>query len=240
MSDSPPGGRAGDITITVAPPATTTGNATPAPKPTNGASNTTMPCAKWYTVQDGDYCESISVRQSITLQDFYFLNPSVDTKCLNLWLSTAYCVLPVGDISKYPGYPYSSSAVYSLTKPAYVTTTSEFKPVVPSPTARVALPRAPGTKSDCEAYVDALPVDPFQDQSESDNVRLITESVNSCQFASSIYPISYDNFIKWNPSLASIKPCFLQQNYSYCAVNSVAAYCKRNVRIVYRELPSKC
>ncbi|KAH8693418.1 hypothetical protein GQ44DRAFT_765230 [Phaeosphaeriaceae sp. PMI808] len=184
FSSSPPGGNNSDITITVAPPTTTTIESTAVPKPTNGKGDTTAPCASWYTVQDGDYCESISIRRNIALQDLYFLNPSTDSKCLNLWLNTAYCVKAVGDINTYRGYPYSSSAVYTLTKPAYVTTTSVLTPIVPTATPVVDLLHAPGTKSE--------------------------------------FP--YEDFLEWNPSLASIQPCYLQPNYSYCAVDSIAAY----------------
>lgn len=64
------------------------------------------------TVKDGDICESISVRQTIALKDLYFLNPGIDSQCLNLWLNGAYCVQAVGDINRYPGYP-STSTVYN-------------------------------------------------------------------------------------------------------------------------------
>jgi hypothetical protein len=121
-----------------------------------------------------------------------------------------------------------SSAVYTLTKPAYVTTTSLLTPIILIATPVLALPRAPGTKLDCEDYVDHLVVEPFQDQSKADNVRLLTEEVNSCNFASSAYAVSYDDFMKWNPSLASVKPCYLQQGYSYCAVDSIDANCEFN------------
>lgn len=96
--------------------------------------------------------------------------------------------------------------------------------MVPTTTPLTTLPHAPGTKSDCEVYVDYILFEPFQDQSEAENVRLVTEEINSCNFASSAYPVPYDDFLKWNPSLASIQPCYLQPNYSYCAVDSKAAY----------------
>jgi hypothetical protein len=208
------------VTITVAPPASTTAASTAVPRPTNTHPNSTKPCAAWYTVQDGDYCESISIRQNIALRDFYFLNPSIDADCTNLWLDAAYCIKAVGDINTYPSYPYSTSEVYSLTSSSYVTTSTTVSRTTPSVTPIVALPIAPGTKADCEAYVEYMPVDPFRDQSESENVRLVTEHMNSCDFASSAYPVSIEEFLSWNPSLASINPCYLQPGFSYCALNS--------------------
>lgn len=221
MFGSPPGGNASDVTITVAPP-TTTAPATAVPRPTNAHPNSTAPCAGWYYVQDGDYCQSISIRQNIALRDFYFLNPGIDANCTNLWLDTSYCVEAVGDINTYSRYPYSTSAIYSLTSSAYVTTTANVTSIAPSVTPIVALPLAPGTNSGCDAYVEYKAPDPFRDQSESEDVRLVTEHMNSCDFASSAYPVSLVDFLSWNPSLASISPCYLQAGYSYCALNKTS------------------
>ncbi|KAK3946802.1 hypothetical protein QBC32DRAFT_248799 [Pseudoneurospora amorphoporcata] len=218
---TPPGGTTSDVTITAAPPATTT-PATAVPRPTNAHPNSTARCASWYYVQDGDYCQSISIRQNIALPDFYFLNPGIDANCTNLWLDTSYCVKAVGDINTYSGYPYSTSAIYSLTSSAYVTTTTNVTTTAPSVTPIVALPLAPGTKAGCDAYVEYKAPDPYRDQSESEDVRLVTEHMNSCDFASSAYPVSLDDFLSWNPSLASISPCYLQPGYSYCAFDKTS------------------
>jgi hypothetical protein len=113
--------------------------------------------------------------------------------------------------------------MYTLTPPAFVTTTTSLTRAIPSVTPIVSVPLAPGTRSNCEAYVEHMPVDPYRDQSESQDVRLGTEHMNSCDFAASAYPISLDDFLAWNPSLASINPCYLQPGYSYCALNSSTA-----------------
>lgn len=204
----------------MAPPAATTAAPTAVPKPTNGHPGITPPCAGWYTVQDGDYCQSISIRQNIALRDFYFLNPFIDVHCTNLWLNTAYCVRAVGDINTYPGYSYSTSPLYTLPPSFFVTTTTTLSRTVPSVAPIVVLPLAPGIKSDCAAYVEYVPVDPYRDQSQSENARLVTARINSCDFASSGYPVSLADFLSWNPSLASLSPCYLQPGYCYCAQNS--------------------
>lgn len=41
-------------------------------------------------------------------------------------------------------------------------------------------------------------------------------NVNSCSYVTSHFKIDYYDFLDWNPSLASMKPCVLQPNYSYC------------------------
>ncbi|KAL4872891.1 hypothetical protein BDV12DRAFT_192829 [Aspergillus spectabilis] len=48
---------------------------------------------------------SLTVMMGISLSDFYFLNPEVNSpNCTNLLTGYAYCVQAVGDISTYPGY----------------------------------------------------------------------------------------------------------------------------------------
>lgn len=78
--------------------------ATSAPVPTNAAAASNRNCKLWHDVIDGDNCAQISADANIQLFIFYFLNPDVDTSCLDLQLGVSYCVQLVGDISTYPGY----------------------------------------------------------------------------------------------------------------------------------------
>ena len=86
-------------TQTAAPTAST-----PAPVPTNVVSGTKTRCARYYTVVAGDSCALISQREDISLPDFYFLNPEINSTCGNLFLGYSYCVQAVGNINTYPGY----------------------------------------------------------------------------------------------------------------------------------------
>lgn len=104
---------------------------TPVPKPTNAPEESNFRCAQWYVIQEGDYCDSVSIHQNIALKDFYFLNPKINANCTNLLLGLAYCVQAVGDISTYSGYP--SSKIYTLTSLTYTTTKSTL-PAVPAST----------------------------------------------------------------------------------------------------------
>ena len=82
-----------------------------APIPANIAAGTNTNCSMYYNVSVGDYCSYITVQQSISLKDFYFLNPEINsTDCSNLLLGYSYCVAPVGDISTYPGYRYETAS----------------------------------------------------------------------------------------------------------------------------------
>ncbi|KAJ0286203.1 hypothetical protein COL940_003132 [Colletotrichum noveboracense] len=85
--------------------------ATTAPVPTNIVEGTNTNCSKYYQVADDDTCASITQIYSISLADFYFLNPEINsTSCNNLYLDYSYCVQPVGDISTYAGYGGSSTS----------------------------------------------------------------------------------------------------------------------------------
>ncbi|CAP66959.1 uncharacterized protein PODANS_4_5600 [Podospora anserina S mat+] len=77
---------------------------TPVPVPTNAIPGS-KPCGKWHSISPGDECGKVALANGITLEDFYYLNPKLNTKCTNLLLDIAYCVAAVGDISTYSDYP---------------------------------------------------------------------------------------------------------------------------------------
>lgn len=84
-----------------------------APVPTDVVEGTNTNCSKYYQVGDDDSCALIAQIYSISLADFYFLNPEVNsTSCNNLYLGYSYCVQPVGDISTYAGYGGSSTRAH--------------------------------------------------------------------------------------------------------------------------------
>ncbi|KAI0157093.1 carbohydrate-binding module family 50 protein [Hypoxylon sp. FL1284] len=174
-----------------------------------------------YTIQAGDYCEAISIRLSISLKDFYFLNPSIDTDCTNLLLGIAYCVEAVGSISTYPGYP-TTTALYTLTASAYVTTTNVFSTTIASVTPVATLALATGTETDCVDYVEYVPVPGVTDQTNLADASVLTTNINSCDYATTYHGISLQDFISWNPSLASLGTCELQAGYRYCALNNTS------------------
>ncbi|KAL4924009.1 uncharacterized protein BDV17DRAFT_295820 [Aspergillus undulatus] len=77
---------------------------TAAPVPDDAVTTSNKKCGYWYTIQDGDGCESVASTFGIPVQDFYFLNPQLGTNCSSLWLGNSYCVQPVGSIETYSGY----------------------------------------------------------------------------------------------------------------------------------------
>lgn len=156
---------------------------------------------------DGDTCSLVSVVHGISLTDFYFLNPEIDTDCTNLLLGEAFCVAPVGSITTYASYPITTplftvtSATFSSVDTSIPTTTSD-PGYIYTPTY---LPTAPGTLTDCADY---------RDYGNS-------TFANSCRYLAFAYHVTTDQLMEWNPSLSTnVSTCALQPGYSYCVVQS--------------------
>jgi hypothetical protein len=182
---------------------------TQAPVPTNAQGQSNTDCAAWYLVLPGDDCAAISLRFGISLDDFYFLNPQINSTCGNLWSNTSYCVEAVGNIATYSGYTISVAST-SFTRP--VTTQS----TIPPYTAPTLNPQASGTIAGCVDYENA-----FNTTDTSVN------STNSCDDWAAIADVTVSDLIAWNPSL-SASDCVFLAGYSYCVVQSNATagtYC---------------
>ncbi|KUI70318.1 hypothetical protein VM1G_06273 [Cytospora mali] len=76
--------------------------------PTNAVTTSNTDCGYWYTIQDGDECDTVASEFGISLDNFYFLNPQLNGSCGSLWLGNAYCVEAVGNIATYSGYTTST------------------------------------------------------------------------------------------------------------------------------------
>lgn len=55
---------------------------------------TTKNCGKYYQVSPGDNCQQISLNNTITVQEFEDINPSINANCTNLSPGLYYCVWP--------------------------------------------------------------------------------------------------------------------------------------------------
>jgi hypothetical protein len=153
-------------------------------------------------VQEEEYCQSISVKFSISVDDFYFLNPHLDKNCTNLWKDTSYCVKPVGNIVTYPGYS-TSTASTGFTRPPLASTTSPVS--IPMPTLH---PKAKGTIEGCFYYENAW------DASFIKANPLFAGS-NNCTVWASAGDVTVQQLLEWNPSLSADK-CEFKSGSSYC------------------------
>lgn len=123
----PPGGAYTPVLATPASSTVYTTTATPAdPTPSGTVAN----CGLYYAVAEGDFCNTVALNFSITLDQLYAMNPALFTNCSNLLTGFDYCVATV--------------AVTATTTAAVQTSTT-----VPAPSATVS-----GTTSTCyEWYV---------------------------------------------------------------------------------------
>ncbi|KAF2134778.1 carbohydrate-binding module family 50 protein [Dothidotthia symphoricarpi CBS 119687] len=95
---SPPGGT---TKLTTIPGATVTNTAiyatSTASPPSPIASGTTRKCGSYYMVQQGDYCQLVTLNQTISLGLFLAINSGIDSQCSNLQQGMYYCVYPTAD-----------------------------------------------------------------------------------------------------------------------------------------------
>ncbi|KAM5353570.1 hypothetical protein ACJ41O_000220 [Fusarium nematophilum] len=100
--------------------------------PENAHPESKRECGKWYTVQKGQTCGRLAVNFGITLQDLYFLNPSIDEGCSNLLAKSAYYVHPIGNICTYSGYTRTTATTTSTATSSTTATTTAATPTASS------------------------------------------------------------------------------------------------------------
>jgi LysM repeat protein len=158
---------------------------TAAPVPSPLGPNTTTNCGRYFTILPGDDCSTVSLKFSIDLGDFIFLNPEVNVNCTNLWLDYNYCIAPVGNIRSYPGYPKPPTSTFSITPMAV--TQIPWRPITnKSNTSYAIVPIAAGSRTDCWNYVW---------------INATLSGTIDCWALASFSQIGREQFVLWNPSL---------------------------------------
>ncbi|KAI5198887.1 hypothetical protein E4T38_07283 [Aureobasidium subglaciale] len=156
---------------------------------------------------EGDTCAHISVAKAISLDDFYFLNPEINSNCTNLYLNYSYCVQPVGDISSYAGYGIGAvtSGVTEVSSTKVTGTPTAFDTLPDAtmatlnvePTSGYLFALANGTRGDCEEYTDNI------------------YGAVDCAY---INPgVATTDLTSWNPSLSPYS-CTLVNETRYCTI----------------------
>ncbi|KAI2643597.1 carbohydrate-binding module family 50 protein [Xylaria nigripes] len=189
------------------PPMTPT---VPATIPTNAADGSDKPCGRWYSVQEGDYCNLLTLKFGISLNDLIFLNPALNVNCTNLLADESYCVQAVGDINTYSGRP----GQMTLTIDPNATFTGVPFTQLPDATDTgykrlyTPLPTATGTRDDCVEY---FPGDDYQLNVTGTNF------ANPCLIAVAVYNVDLDSFASWNAGLNLSSPsCAFETGVRYC------------------------
>ncbi|KAJ5218257.1 uncharacterized protein N7498_000356 [Penicillium cinerascens] len=85
--------------------------------PTDAVTTSNTNCGHWYQIQDGDTCQAVGSKFSISQYDFDFLNPqaalNTTSACGSLWKGNSYCVQAVANINTYTSYTSNSSRTHT-------------------------------------------------------------------------------------------------------------------------------
>ncbi|KAH9227041.1 carbohydrate-binding module family 50 protein, partial [Colletotrichum gloeosporioides 23] len=204
----PPGPKLPPDQTTNVPPVTPT---SAAPIPSNTAIGSDKPCGRWYEVEAGDYCNLVTLKFAISLDDFMFLNTGINANCTNLFTQESYCVQAVGDINNYPGRPgYASVTIdpnESFTGVPFIMLPNATMTLDPRPTQ---LPLATGVRDDCVFYFKG---DDYQYSSD-----VFGYWNSNCEIAASNYNVDFDSFIAWNSLTTNVTDpaCVFQVGLRYC------------------------
>jgi LysM domain len=164
---------------------------------------------QFYQTKEGDTCGKISVQFSITLADFYFLDPHLNSTCSNLWLKAAYGVQAMGFITTYLGYPTSTprklTRPHTLTSETFTTEIwSALAPNAPSAPTETDKPLAPGSWRSCTRYRKVVEKPQFVDQSAEEVNRGFCWATLYCyNNTAAAFGISMEKLLTWNPCLMS-------------------------------------
>ncbi|KAF2121004.1 hypothetical protein BDV96DRAFT_641641 [Lophiotrema nucula] len=184
---------------------TTTGTH-PSPTPVGTIPN----CGLYYEVVDGDYCNLIALKFSITFSALINMNPSLDSACSNLLLGYDYCVAPVNGT----GVP-----VVTSTRQPGQSTTSSSKPTSGSIKTSSTITPSSSTKASSSTKTTASPVatpTPTQAGMVSGCKKFYKAiSGDGCWAIANANGITLDQFVAWNPAVKS--DCSgLWPDYYYC------------------------
>ncbi|KAL3423876.1 LysM domain-containing protein [Phlyctema vagabunda] len=196
----------------VAPPQATLAPSIPitaAPIPTDVAVGTNTRCGRYYKAILGDYCNLIVMKFGITIENFIFLNPAINSNCTNLFAEESYCVLPVGDINTYSGKAGYVSFTVSRTSIAGDPATGLPAVIWTSPTPTTTqLPIASDTRDDCNHYFRG---DFFQDSIDG------THWKSTCELAAAVMDVTIEDLQTWNPILGNTTDaCAFATDVRYC------------------------
>lgn len=159
---------------------------------------------------------------SISISDFYFLNPEINSNCSNLEVGVAYCVGAVGNIATYSGYSTSgaSRTTYPPGSFSTVSTATQTSTLAGYAYTQSLMPTASGTISGCSEYA---------------NYNASTNANGDCDYVAFAYQVTTDELLAWNPSLSSnLSICSLQNGYSYCVeqTNATCIFSLETVRMM--------
>ncbi|CZR61077.1 uncharacterized protein PAC_10973 [Phialocephala subalpina] len=149
----------------------------------------------------------IAQKFSIQLDDFYFLNPEINSNCTNLLEDTSYCVQPVGYISTHPGYGGTTVTAIQPDSTRSLASTP-FSNIYANPIG-TPIPIANGIRLDCVSYS-----------------WLFNTSSLDCWSWAVANGLSSEELVAWNPSLGKTTEAKADATYDYpCTPAISSSYC---------------
>ncbi|KAH9873588.1 hypothetical protein IAQ61_004212 [Plenodomus lingam] len=209
------------VTPPAMPPLAPSTAVSAAPVPTNAKDESNRQCGQWYNVEGGDYCNLVTLKYSISLSDFVFLNPSINENSVN-----TYSGRPGYHTPGPTGLPCTwitlknLCAIYTDFVPQPVVTKVTFtstKPATTTPTS-TQMAFAEDTRDDCYQYFEAS-------QMETDISG--TSFRHQCDLAAAVYGVELSELLTWNPKLGN------DTEAASCSFKPGVRYCGR----FYFELP---
>lgn len=147
------------------------------------ASGTTPDCGKYYEVVTGNICQLVALNNSISVDLFEDINPSVDEGCDNLIPGLYYCVFPTADWNTTSSGENSTDTSTTVSAPAPTATgqshSSESSPKVNMLTYQILMS---GTTKTCYEWY-------------------VVQSGDSCYIIEQSTGVTMDQLLEWNPAL---------------------------------------
>ncbi|OGE53084.1 hypothetical protein PENARI_c008G07188 [Penicillium arizonense] len=161
----------------------------------------------------GDEYTKVSLAHSISLTDFYFLNPEIDANYTNLLLNEAYYVKAVGSITSYANYTVTRVLPITVTPVNFTNVNTNIPTATSDPcyiyTGAALLPTASGTILDYYDYENP------------------SNYTSECVAMATFWGIIMKQMVTWNPSLVNNASTYeLNMENSYCILryeNSTAS-----------------
>jgi len=162
-----------------------------------------------FQVKTGDYCASIASQNGISLNDFYFLNPEIQTNCYNLEIGQGYCVQWVGTITTYSGY--STFTVPSITQISTIaapsttqTSTSAAPSTTPASTSAPSSTTQTSTNATPSTMQTTSSAAPMQTGLSKSCTKLYTVAAGaSCAGIEQQFNVTFNQLLQWNPAIGT-------------------------------------
>lgn len=178
----------------------------------------TSNCDEFYLVKDKDTCYDIAKSCSITLDQFYALNPAVEITCAKLWPGNYVCVSIIGVspttlitmTTPTTTQPWEMPHLrnFDLSKGQYVCPSRRPTPTPTNPGNGIAtpMPSQAGMTSNCKKF--------YKDVKD-----------DGCWSIAQQYKVDLNDFYKWNPAVGSTCANLWPDNYICVGYRTSVAFC---------------